>query len=177
MLEQPALITALTARSPRLLPHYFLFQNIEFALLPFFGWNPATTGVVIRRESKQSTRAGVQRLLERAKTFNDSFFISIEGQRSKDGLLSPYKKGAAIIAIESKSDIIPVTFKHVGQLWPYGQWRLRPGQVKVVLHERISTQGLTLTDKDMLTQRLRTIAELEGQRTQTSVVSKNPVYS
>ena len=177
MLEQPAFVLIAAHPSQHPLPHCFAFQNIEFALLPFFGWNLALPGVVIRRGSKKSTRAGVQRLLQRAKTFNDSFWISVEGQRSKDGQLSTYKKGAAIIAIESKSDIIPISFENVGQLWPYGHWQLRPGHVKVIVHERILTEGLTLNDKDVLTQRLRTLGEMEARRIKASVLSQNSVFS
>jgi hypothetical protein len=41
----------------RLLSIIFIFQNMKYAL---FGWNVALTGVIIRRGSKQSTRAGIQ---------------------------------------------------------------------------------------------------------------------
>jgi len=145
----------------RLLPTYFIFQNIEFSLLPFFGWNVGLIGVVIRRGNKQSIHAGVQRLLQRMNKFNDNFLISIEGQRSKDGRLNTYKMGAATIAIQTKSDIIPISFENVGQLWPYGEWRIRSGQVKIIIHDRISTKEFTLDDKEILTQKLRNIAETE----------------
>jgi len=151
----------------RFLPTYFVFQNIEFTLLPFFGSNSGLTGVVIRRGNKQSKRAGLQRLIQQMNTFNDTFTISIEGQRNKDGHLNTYRMGAAIIAIQTKSDIIPMTFENMGQLWPYGQWRIRSGQIKIILHDRISTKNLTLNDKEILTQKLRNIAEIEFKRTKT----------
>jgi 1-acyl-sn-glycerol-3-phosphate acyltransferase len=148
----------------RLVSLHFLFMNIEFALIPFFGWNCALRGIVIQRGKQQSTRAGVQQLIERTRMFNDNFCMSIEGQRSRDGRLNVYKKGAAIMAIQSQSDIIPITFENAGHLWAYGQWRIRPGQVKVVFHERISVENMTLADKDALTQRLQRIGETELQR-------------
>ncbi len=151
----------------RFLPTYFLFQNIEFTLLPFFGSNSGLTVVVIRRGNKQSKRAGLQCFIQRVNTFNDTFTMSIEGQRSKDGHLNAYRMGAAIMAIQTKIDIIPMTFENIGQLWPYGQWRIRPGQMKIILHDRISTKDLTLNDKEILTQKLRNIAEIEFKRIKT----------
>lgn len=148
----------------RSLPYGFVFQNIEFALLPFVGWNSALVGIVIRRGVRQSTQAGVNQLLTRMKIFNDSFYVSVEGQRSQNGQLNQFKKGAAIMAIESQSDIVPISFENAGQLWPYGHWQIRSGQVKIILHDRISTKGLTLSDKDLLTRQLREIAEKELQR-------------
>ena len=145
----------------RLLPHLFTFQNIEFAMLPFIGWNRALTGVVIRRGYTASTQAGLKKVIDRMRTFNDSFYISVEGKRSQDGKLNAYKKGAAIMAIESQCDILPITFHNAGNLWPYGEWRIRSGHAKIVLHKVISTKGMTILDKDKLTQKLRNIAESE----------------
>jgi len=72
--------------------------------------------------------------------------------------------GAAIMAIQTKIDIIPMTFENIGQLWPYGQWHIRSGQMKIILHDRISKKDLTLNDKEILTQKLRNIAEIEFKR-------------
>ena len=144
---------------PSMMPYCFVFQNIEFALIPFIGWNIGLSGVVIRRGVHRSTRQGVQRVLKRMETFQDSFYMSVEGQRSKDGKLSIFKKGPAIIAIQSQTDIIPISIENAGNLWPYGHWRIRPGQVKIIIHDRISTEQMTLDHKDQLTQQLRNIAE------------------
>ncbi len=76
------------------------------------------------------------------KTFDDKLVICIEGRRRKDGRLNAYKMDAAIIAI-------------------YGHCRIRSGQVKVVIHDRILTKELTLDNKENLTKKLRNLAERE----------------
>jgi hypothetical protein len=39
--------------------------------------------------------------------------------------------------------------------------------MKIILHDRISTKDLTLNDKEILTQKLRNIAEIEFKRIKT----------
>ena len=87
--------------------------------------------------------------------------ISIEGRRSPDGALQPYKKGAAVMAIESGATIIPVVLRGTRERLPYGAWRVRPGTIEVDYLEAIETKGLTYEDRDELVARLRALAEAE----------------
>ena len=86
---------------------------------------------------------------------------SNEGKRSKDGLLSPYKKGPVVLAINAKAKIVPVIHSGVQDCLPYGKWRIRPGKVKVRFLEVITTESMQYEDRDKLVNKLRTIAEKE----------------
>jgi 1-acyl-sn-glycerol-3-phosphate acyltransferase len=94
--------------------------NIEFTLIPFFGlaiWIFAW--VIIRQWPKQAKRA-----MQQVKPFLQSggnLWISIEGRRSKDGSLSPYKKGPAILAIQAQAKIVPVLIHGAGNCLSHGK--------------------------------------------------------
>lgn len=139
-----------------------VFMNIEYAALPFVGWVPLSQGsvVVVRQWSAQARRAveRAARLLRRG----ESFYMSIEGRRSPDGALSPYKKGAAVLAIRSGATIIPMAFHGARQVLPAGEWRPRPGRVTVELLPAIRTTGLRYEDREALVEQLRAVAEAHG---------------
>jgi 1-acyl-sn-glycerol-3-phosphate acyltransferase len=139
-----------------------LIQNIEFTVIPFFGWISALLGsVTIIRQITFQARRGMAKVASTMRENNDSFVVSVEGRRSLDGNLSPFKKGPAIVAIESKARIIPVTLKNARDILPFGEWRINSGTVTVTLHEPIDTWSLTFADRDAVTNRMREIAEKE----------------
>lgn len=70
-----------------------------------------------------------------------------EGQRSFDGKLHEFKKGAAILASELKLPIVPVALDGVYRVWPRHSWRFHLAEIKVVFGKPIDSQevaaGLT----------------------------------
>lgn len=78
-------------------PHPFIqpfyLVNIEFSLIPYIGWCRGLAGVIIRRGNRKSTQSGMDKILKRMMTYNDTFLLSVEGQRSPTGDLATYKKG------------------------------------------------------------------------------------
>jgi 1-acyl-sn-glycerol-3-phosphate acyltransferase len=159
-LFQQTLLSALIY--PRAFMQKFsLVVNVEFAALPWLGWATVAQGAVtIVRQRPDQAKAALQRVVQRLKG-GESFGISIEGQRSRDGRLSPYKKGPVVLAIEAQCDIVPYLSHGEYALWPRGQWRVKPGRVDCVLYEPISTKGLTYDDRDRLVEQLRGLAERE----------------
>ncbi len=134
--------------------------NIEFALIPFYGLAAAIAGwVIIRQWPKQAKR----KLNKVASNLRGGGFvlISIEGKRSKDGSLSPYKKGPAVLAIQSGARIIPVITHGARDCLPYGEWRIRPGKITVKFLKAIPTKGMCYEDRDSLVRQLRELAEQE----------------
>ncbi len=138
---------------------YRIIMNLEFALIPFVGWSLMAQGapVVVRQWPAQAKRA-VGRAKELLRD-GVAIAVSIEGRRSMDGGLSPYKKGPAHLAIEAQATIVPFVLRGARTLLPYGEWRLRPGCVEVEFLPLIRTNGLTLADRDALTAKLREVAE------------------
>lgn len=140
---------------------YRIIVNIEFLLLPIFGWANLGLGsrVVVRQRPKQAKRV-IRRAIDDLRR-GESYLIAIEGRRSPDGALQPYKKGAAVMAIEAQATILPYMTIGAHERLPVGEWRVRPGRVDAILLEAIPTRGLTYDDRDALLARLRALAERE----------------
>ncbi len=90
-----------------------------------------------------------------------NLWISIEGRRSKDGSLSPYKKGPAVIAIRSEAKIVPVIIEGTRECSGYKKLCSKEKVVTVRLLPAIATEGMTYDDRDDLVGRLAHIAEKE----------------
>jgi len=159
-LHQQTLLSALTY--PTVFTHpATLIVNVEFLALPLVGWLMVSLGAVpIVRQRPEQAKAAMSTLAERLKG-GESFGISIEGRRSSDGGLSPYKKGPAVLAIEAQCDIVPYMSFGEWELWPRGEWRVRPGRVHCVMYPPVPTRGLTYADRDALVGKLRALAERE----------------
>ncbi len=85
------------------------------------------------RDDAQRSVAEARRVLARG-THITTF---VEGTRSPDGRLLPFKKGPFFLAMESGAPCIPVTIHGTEKLLPKGSLRMRPGPAYVVFHPPI----------------------------------------
>jgi 1-acyl-sn-glycerol-3-phosphate acyltransferase len=141
------------------LPTFFV-MNLRYAIVPNAWPLWRANGVVIVREWPNHARhrmEKVKRLLREGKNLG----ISIEGRRSTDGRLSPFKKGPVVLALETGATIVPMILHGARDRLPYGEWRVRPGTVNVTLGRTIPTRGLTYADRDDIVGRLKAFAEGE----------------
>jgi 1-acyl-sn-glycerol-3-phosphate acyltransferase len=134
--------------------------NIEYALIPFLGWATSLQGwVVIQQWPEQAKRQ-----LRKAARYAGNgglTLISAEGKRSIDGELNPYKKGAAVLPIESQAPIYPLYITGARECLAVGEWKIRPGTIVLHYLAPIPTKGLTYEDRNSLLEKLRAIAEVE----------------
>jgi 1-acyl-sn-glycerol-3-phosphate acyltransferase len=138
--------------------HFRVMINLEYALLPLLGWAVlAMRNVVVVRQWPAQARRAVARA-ERILRRGESFFLSIEGRRSLDGSLSPYKKGATVLAVATETPIVPIVVFGARERLPHGAWRVRPGEVRVKFCAPIATAG---ADRAALLAELRALAERE----------------
>ena len=72
-----------------------------------------------------------------------------EGQRSFDGQLYEFRKGAAILATELDLPIVPVALDGVYRIWPRKSWRFRLAKVKIRFGEPINVQSVVSGDKEL----------------------------
>src|SRR5689334_21169240 len=86
----------------------------------------------------------------------NSFLIFPEGTRSRSGHLLPFKKGGFIMAIQAQAPIVPVAIQGGRAAMKKGSAFVRPVRVSVRIGEPIPTEGLTLDDRDMVIERVRT---------------------
>ena len=67
--------------------------------------------------------------------------IFVEGTRSPDGHLLPFKKGPFYLALESGIPIVPVTITGTYEMMPKGRFSIRPGTATVTFHSPIDPHG------------------------------------
>jgi 1-acyl-sn-glycerol-3-phosphate acyltransferase len=63
--------------------------------------------------------------------------IYVEGKRSFDGKLLPFKKGPFYLAMECGVPVVPVTIAGTHYAMPKKRFTIRPGTVKVIFHAPI----------------------------------------
>jgi 1-acyl-sn-glycerol-3-phosphate acyltransferase len=128
--------------------------------IPLFGWAAERMGHVFidRRDSNRAAKAIGERLQRGLSGVGLLFFA--EGTRSTTGELLPFKKGAAVAAVQMGLDCIPVGVAGARDvLAPKGFPLFRPGRVAVVFGPPIPVAGWTLDQRDALVQAQRAAVE------------------
>src|SRR5580658_675537 len=86
-----------------------------------------------RVESAQESVAAARRVME--KGLHITTFV--EGTRSRDGRLLPFKKGPFYLAKEAGAPCIPVSIHGTESMMAKGSLKIRPGAVHIVFHPPI----------------------------------------
>jgi 1-acyl-sn-glycerol-3-phosphate acyltransferase len=105
--------------------------------------------VPIERLNPKNAHAGIEfgiRLLEEG----HSFMAFPEGTRSSDGRLGGFKKGVFLMALKSQIPIVPITILGSADILPRGKYAIRPGCIRVIIHDPIVTEGMTIEDRHRL---------------------------
>jgi 1-acyl-sn-glycerol-3-phosphate acyltransferase len=63
--------------------------------------------------------------------------IYVEGHRSFDGRLLPFKKGPFYLAMECGVPVVPITITGTRSLMPKGRFAITPGTATVIFHSPI----------------------------------------
>ena len=71
-----------------------------------------------------------------------------EGQRSFDGKLHEFKKGAAILATELNLPIVPVALDGPYLIWPRKSWRIRFAKVNIIFGAPIDARAIALGESN-----------------------------
>jgi 1-acyl-sn-glycerol-3-phosphate acyltransferase len=143
-LDAPAILAAMDR------PMRFIAKK-ELSRIPVFGWAAKRMGhVFIDRKDSRAATLAIRRRIDKGLTGVALFFFA-EGTRSTtDGLL-PFKKGAAIAALETGLDCVPIAVAGARDvLKPKGLSVFRPGPVAVVFGAPIPVAGHTLDRRDHL---------------------------
>jgi len=130
-LDPPALIPHIPGRTSA-------FLKRELMRIPVLGYG-FKLGEFIpvdrdgRVESAQESVAAAKRVL--AKGMHITTFV--EGTRSPDGRMLPFKKGPFYLAVETGAPCVPVSIYGTEKLMGKGSLRIRPGTAHIVFHPPI----------------------------------------
>lgn len=83
--------------------------------------------------------------------------IYVEGKRSFDGKLLPFKKGPFYLAMECAVPVIPMTIVGTHYAMPKGRFSIKPGLVKVIFHSAIEPKDFG--SRDELMEKVRAVIE------------------
>jgi len=81
--------------------------------------------------------------------------IYVEGKRSFDGRLLPFKKGPFYLATECSVPVVPVTIVGTEKMMPKARFAIQPGVATVIFHEPIEPQDFG--GRDCLMAKVRAI--------------------
>jgi 1-acyl-sn-glycerol-3-phosphate acyltransferase len=90
-----------------------------------------------RAESAKQSVESAGRVL--AKGVHVTSFV--EGTRSPDGQLLPFKKGPFYLAMETGAPVVPVTILGTDKLMRKGSLKVYPGTARVIFHAPIEPRG------------------------------------
>jgi 1-acyl-sn-glycerol-3-phosphate acyltransferase len=83
--------------------------------------------------------------------------IYIEGKRSFDGKLLPFKKGPFYLAMECGVPVVPVTITGTHYVMPKGRFAIKPGIVTVNFHPPIEPKDFG--SRECLMEKVRTVID------------------
>jgi 1-acyl-sn-glycerol-3-phosphate acyltransferase len=83
--------------------------------------------------------------------------IYVEGKRSFDGKLLPFKKGPFFLAMECRVPVVPMTIVGTYEAMPKKRFAIKPGVVRVIFHPAIEPEDFG--DRDSLMKEVRTVIE------------------
>jgi 1-acyl-sn-glycerol-3-phosphate acyltransferase len=83
--------------------------------------------------------------------------IYVEGRRSLDGELLPFKKGPFYLAMESNVPVVPVTISGSHYVMPKKRFAIKSGTVRVIFHDPI--EPADFGSRESLAERVRQVIE------------------
>jgi len=128
-LDPPALIPLLPERTS-------IFIKRSLLRIPILGYGMKLAGFIpVDREGKvDAAKQSVNQAAAEMARSGVHITSFVEGTRSGDGRLLPFKKGPFYLAMETCAPVVPVTIRGTEKLMPRGSLKVRPGIVRIVFH-------------------------------------------
>lgn len=131
----------------------------ELLYVPFFGWALwASQHIIVDRANRAKAAASLRKAKETIKGEICLVFFP-EGTRSLSGKLLPFKRGGFVLALKTQTPIVPITINGSGSILPRGDWRIRGGEIEVIVSEPILLDQHQRVDIGSLLAHVREIME------------------
>ncbi len=134
--------------------HLRFVAKAELYRIPLFGAAMRMTGnLKVDRKGSEHDRQVMQEAAQAVRERVSIVFFA-EGTRTDDGVLRPFKKGAAALAIAAQVPVLPLALAGTKDILPKRGSMVRGGQrVAMRVGEPLPTEGMTPFERDALTQR------------------------
>jgi 1-acyl-sn-glycerol-3-phosphate acyltransferase len=124
--------------------------------IPLLGTHLHQAGhIAVPRHDPRAAVKVMTQAAESIRTRNISLLIFPEGGRAADGVLQPFKDGAAYIAIKAGVPIVPLAISGTHEILPMHSATFHRGRVTLRIGDPIPTVGLTLHDRKTVTEASR----------------------
>jgi len=138
-----------------ILPQVRVLVKKEFFRIPLLGRAMLLAGFIpVDRKHRERAMEAIE---EGAKSLaaGHSFMVFPEGTRSRDGRLQPFKKGAFVMAMKAQVPIIPISLSGSSRIMQKGRFAIRPGLVRITVHDAVPTAGYVPANRSQLMERVR----------------------
>ncbi|HTX76568.1 MAG TPA: lysophospholipid acyltransferase family protein [Terracidiphilus sp.] len=146
-LDPPALIPRIPGRTSA-------FVKRSLTKIPVFGYGLKLGDFVPvdrdgRVEGAMESVAAARRVLE--KGLHITTFV--EGTRSRDGRLLPFKKGPFYLAVETGAPCVPVSIHGTERMMAKGSVRVKPGTAHITFHQPLDPKQFSSREELMAAMR------------------------
>lgn len=136
----------------------------ELLFIPWFGWALwASRHITVDRSNRSEAMASLRKAREMIEGGISVVFFP-EGSRSFGGQLLPFKRGGFLLAVKTKTPIVPVTINGSGAILPRGDWRIKGGEIEVIVSEPIFLDQYRPGNLRSLLSRVREIMESHSRQ-------------
>lgn len=129
----------------------------ELSKIPIFKSILDRAGFIfVDRKNNDSAVKSMNNLMDDIKKIPRSVAIFPEGTRTSDGNLLPFKKGAAIFAINTDIPVIPVAISGTFSWSKKKLFDMSQSVISFEFGEPITTENYSFDDRDYLTEKIKT---------------------
>ncbi|MGZ4809407.1 MAG: lysophospholipid acyltransferase family protein [Thermoanaerobaculia bacterium] len=130
--------------------------KVSLFKIPIFGWALGRAGFIpIDRKNRRTAVKSFDLAARRIRQGNTIVVFPEEG-RSRTREMRPFQRGGFLLALKSELPILPIAIDGTHDVFPVGAKRVKPGRVTVKVGHVIPTAGLSLRDKERLSETSRT---------------------
>ena len=136
----------------------------ELLFIPIFGWAMwASRHIVVDRSNRSKAMASLRKARERIEG-GICVVLFPEGTRSADGQFLPFKRGGFVLAVKTQTPIVPITINGSGAILPRRDWRIKGGEVEVIVSEPVPLNQYHPGNISSLLSHVRTIMESHSRQ-------------
>jgi 1-acyl-sn-glycerol-3-phosphate acyltransferase len=130
-LDPPVLISLLPERTAA-------FLKRSLMKIPILGWGMRLGGYIpVDRDGRVESAIESMETATRTLQSGVHLLTFVEGTRSRDGRLQPFKKGPFYLAMHAGVPVVPVSISGTESMMKKGSLRIFPGTAHVVVHAPI----------------------------------------
>jgi 1-acyl-sn-glycerol-3-phosphate acyltransferase len=142
-LDPPILIPLLPERSAA-------FLKRSLMKIPILGWGMKRASYIpVERDGRVESAAESVEEATRVLASGVHVLSFVEGTRSRDGRLQPFKKGPFYLAMESGAPVVPVSICGTESMMKKGSMKVYPGTAHVVFHSPMMPRDYTSREELM----------------------------